>query len=146
MEQKASLTRCWSERVAATLPSKDMWQNALWGRLQWRKTVNFLNCITRCCSPPLAPDSEKRKGQELFWIPVSSLQQVHWSLALCKFRLSWCLCFEASVLLSCCPLTPEELIFIDSTRCHIAYRFWSTVRSLGVVFAGFQCCWSGDAL
>lgn len=38
----------------------------------------------------------EKKGLALLWIRVSTLQQLHWSLPICKFRLSWCLCLEAA--------------------------------------------------
>lgn len=123
----------------------------------------YLLLLTSSCS---RLQSEKRRVA-LFWIDVSSLQQLHWSLPLCKLRLSWCLCLEAVGNIStkrvwllhqemqflyiplcswCWPLTPN---FVDSASCNAAYRCWSAVRRVGsVVFTASQCCffrlWSGD--
>lgn len=102
----------------------------------------------------------------LFGIRVSSLQQLHWFLLLCKLRLSLCLCLKAVGNIStkrdwllhqetqfshtpwcswCWPLTPNV---VDSTSCAAAYRCWSVRRLGNVVFAASQCCffrlWSGD--
>lgn len=80
------------KRVAGTLPSEDTWQNALWGWLQLRKCLAFYTHITHCLLTPLLQTTLGKKRGAVLNKCHTSLQELHWSLLLCKSRMSWCVC------------------------------------------------------
>lgn len=58
-----------------------------WGSV-WLSLPTSLNAF----SPPFAPDYTREKKGAVLNKCHRSLQELHWSLLLCKFRMSWCLC------------------------------------------------------